>query len=225
MVRARIGSSSAVRGASPTTDDGSSTWCRRTPPTYIATVPAAGPADVDRKPSPPPAPPSTRAPGPASTRPSASTSVRRLAARLRESGARRWPELIAGGNGRADLVLEVRAGDPANGAHGRLRRPRRAPSTWEEASTGAVRRRHHSCAGSPSVSWPPSSRGTCRSSLIAGEARPGATRGVPPSYIKPAPETPLDALLLAELVDDLDLPPGVVSVLPGGRELGEAKAA
>ena len=39
--------------------------------------------------------------------------------------------------------------------------------------------------------------------------------------LKPAPETPLDAYLLAELVEQAGLPPGVVSVLPGGRELGE----
>ncbi len=39
--------------------------------------------------------------------------------------------------------------------------------------------------------------------------------------IKPAPETPLDALWLAELLDECDLPSGLVSVLPGGRELGE----
>ncbi len=38
--------------------------------------------------------------------------------------------------------------------------------------------------------------------------------------LKPAPETPLDALLLAELLQQLELPPGVVSVLPGGREVG-----
>ena len=35
--------------------------------------------------------------------------------------------------------------------------------------------------------------------------------------VKPAPETPLNALLLAELIAEADLPPGVVSVLPGGR--------
>ena len=38
--------------------------------------------------------------------------------------------------------------------------------------------------------------------------------------LKPAPETPLDALLLAEMIDELGLPPGVVSVLPGDREAG-----
>ena len=39
--------------------------------------------------------------------------------------------------------------------------------------------------------------------------------------VKPAPETPLNALLLAELIEEAELPPGVVSVLPGGRELSE----
>ncbi|MGA8545328.1 MAG: aldehyde dehydrogenase [Mycobacterium sp.] len=38
--------------------------------------------------------------------------------------------------------------------------------------------------------------------------------------LKPAPESPLDALLLAELLDDVGLPPGVVSVLPGGADIG-----
>ncbi|MBW0013458.1 aldehyde dehydrogenase [Mycobacterium sp.] len=40
--------------------------------------------------------------------------------------------------------------------------------------------------------------------------------------IKPAPETPLDALWLAEMIGQLDLPDGVVSVLPGGPDVGEA---
>ncbi len=39
--------------------------------------------------------------------------------------------------------------------------------------------------------------------------------------IKPAPETPLDAYLMAELLDEAGIPKGVVSVLPAGREVGE----
>jgi aldehyde dehydrogenase (NAD+) len=39
--------------------------------------------------------------------------------------------------------------------------------------------------------------------------------------VKAAPESPLDALLLAQIVQDADLPPGVVSILVGGREAGE----
>jgi aldehyde dehydrogenase (NAD+) len=40
--------------------------------------------------------------------------------------------------------------------------------------------------------------------------------------IKPAPETPLDALWLAEMIEQIGLPEGVVSVLSGGADVGEA---
>lgn len=40
--------------------------------------------------------------------------------------------------------------------------------------------------------------------------------------IKPAPETPLDALWLAEMIEKIELPEGVVSVIPGGPDVGEA---
>jgi betaine-aldehyde dehydrogenase len=39
--------------------------------------------------------------------------------------------------------------------------------------------------------------------------------------LKPAPETPLDAYLLAEALLEAGLPPGVVNVVPAGREVGE----
>jgi acyl-CoA reductase-like NAD-dependent aldehyde dehydrogenase len=39
--------------------------------------------------------------------------------------------------------------------------------------------------------------------------------------LKPAAESVLDAQLLAELVAAADLPPGVLNVLPGGRDVGE----
>ncbi len=38
--------------------------------------------------------------------------------------------------------------------------------------------------------------------------------------VKPAPETPLDAMLLAGLLADADLPPGVAAVLPGATTAG-----
>ena len=38
--------------------------------------------------------------------------------------------------------------------------------------------------------------------------------------LKPSPEAALDALLLAEILEQVGLPPGVVSVLPGGRDTG-----
>ncbi len=39
--------------------------------------------------------------------------------------------------------------------------------------------------------------------------------------LKPAAESPLDAMLLAEMIDQIGLPPGVVSVLPGDGTVGE----
>ena len=40
--------------------------------------------------------------------------------------------------------------------------------------------------------------------------------------IKPAPETPLDSLWVAEMLTGVGIPEGVVSVLPGGVDVGEA---
>ncbi len=42
-----------------------------------------------------------------------------------------------------------------------------------------------------------------------------------PVVLKPAPESVLDAQLLAELVAAAEFPPGVLNVVPGGRDVGE----
>jgi aldehyde dehydrogenase (NAD+) len=42
-----------------------------------------------------------------------------------------------------------------------------------------------------------------------------------PMVLKPSPETPLDAYILGELLDEIELPKGMVSILPAGREVGE----
>jgi betaine-aldehyde dehydrogenase len=39
--------------------------------------------------------------------------------------------------------------------------------------------------------------------------------------VKPAPETPLDAFLMAEWLEEAGIPKGVVSVIPAGREVSE----
>jgi aldehyde dehydrogenase (NAD+) len=39
--------------------------------------------------------------------------------------------------------------------------------------------------------------------------------------VKPAPETPLDAILLADAIRDAGIPAGVVNIVPAGREVGE----
>jgi acyl-CoA reductase-like NAD-dependent aldehyde dehydrogenase len=56
--------------------------------------------------------------------------------------------------------------------------------------------------------------------LIVGKLAPALLAGCP-IIVKPAAETPLDALLLAELVEEAGFPPGVVSMLPGGGDIGE----
>ncbi|HZB71919.1 MAG TPA: aldehyde dehydrogenase [Acidimicrobiales bacterium] len=39
--------------------------------------------------------------------------------------------------------------------------------------------------------------------------------------IKPSPETPLDGMVMAELLQEAGIPRGVVSIIPAGREVGE----
>ncbi|MEU0571602.1 aldehyde dehydrogenase [Nonomuraea sp. NPDC005983] len=39
--------------------------------------------------------------------------------------------------------------------------------------------------------------------------------------LKPAPETPLDAYLLAEMAQEAGIPPGVLNIVPAGREVSE----
>jgi betaine-aldehyde dehydrogenase len=42
-----------------------------------------------------------------------------------------------------------------------------------------------------------------------------------PTVLKPAEETPLDAYLLAEVAQEIGLPPGVLNIVPAGRAVGE----
>ena len=55
---------------------------------------------------------------------------------------------------------------------------------------------------------------------IACKLAPALASGSP-IVLKPSPETPLDAYLLAEILDEIALPKGMVSILPAGREIGE----
>jgi acyl-CoA reductase-like NAD-dependent aldehyde dehydrogenase len=56
--------------------------------------------------------------------------------------------------------------------------------------------------------------------LVVGKVAPALLAGCS-IVVKPAPETPLDALLFAELVLEAGLPPGVVSFLPGDGTVGQ----
>ncbi len=42
-----------------------------------------------------------------------------------------------------------------------------------------------------------------------------------PMILKPSPETPLDSYILGKILDEIELPKGMVSILPAGREVGE----
>ncbi|MEU4317341.1 aldehyde dehydrogenase [Nocardia fluminea] len=55
--------------------------------------------------------------------------------------------------------------------------------------------------------------------LMVGKLIPALLAGCA-VVLKPSPETALDAHHMAELLDRVGLPPGVVSILPGGREVG-----
>ncbi|MEV6060004.1 aldehyde dehydrogenase [Nocardia asteroides] len=56
--------------------------------------------------------------------------------------------------------------------------------------------------------------------LAAGKLAPALLSGCS-VILKASPETPLDAYLLAEVADESGLPPGVLSILPAGREVSE----
>ena len=55
---------------------------------------------------------------------------------------------------------------------------------------------------------------------IACKLGPALAAGSP-IVLKPSPETPLDGYILAEILDEIGLPKGMVSLLPAGREVGE----
>jgi acyl-CoA reductase-like NAD-dependent aldehyde dehydrogenase len=57
--------------------------------------------------------------------------------------------------------------------------------------------------------------------LLAGKLGPALAAGCT-VVAKPSPETSLDALVLAEIMDEIDMPSGVVNLLTGGRESGAA---
>lgn len=56
--------------------------------------------------------------------------------------------------------------------------------------------------------------------LVAHKLAPALAAGCP-IILKPASKTPLSALLLAELINETDLPKGAVSILPMDRETGD----
>ncbi|MDK3255434.1 aldehyde dehydrogenase [Blastococcus capsensis] len=58
-------------------------------------------------------------------------------------------------------------------------------------------------------------------SLLASKLGPALAAGCT-VVVKPSPETSLDTFMLAEMLNEIGLPPGVVNVVTGGREAGTA---
>ncbi|MDQ6696830.1 MAG: aldehyde dehydrogenase, partial [Actinomycetota bacterium] len=56
--------------------------------------------------------------------------------------------------------------------------------------------------------------------IVALKAGPALASGST-IVLKPAPETPLDAYLLGEIIEQSELPAGVINIVPAGREVGE----
>jgi acyl-CoA reductase-like NAD-dependent aldehyde dehydrogenase len=181
----------------------------------IATVTAAGPADVDR------AVDAARAafddgPWPRLDPAERADAVRRLAAAYKER-RREMAQLITDEMGspisfskfsQATLPMVLL------GAFAELA----GTIAWEERRPGLfgediLVRREPTGVVAAIVPW------NMPQFLMVGKLAPALLAGCP-IVIKPSPETPLDALVLAELVEEVGLPAGVVSILPAGAEVG-----
>ena len=181
----------------------------------IATAPAAGPADVDR------AVATARAavddgPWPRLDPAERIDAIRRLAAVYGEH-RREMAELVTAEMGAPITFSKLaQAGLPAMllGAFADVA----AAHPWEEVRPGyfgqdVTLRKEPVGVVAAIVPW------NMPQFSIVVKLAPALLAGCA-VVLKPAPETPLDALLLAEMIDGLGLPPGVVSVLPGGRDPG-----
>lgn len=60
--------------------------------------------------------------------------------------------------------------------------------------------------------------------LVVGKLAPAVLAGCS-IIVKPAPETPLDSLLFAQLIEAAGFPRGLISILPGDGTIGEALVA
>ena len=56
--------------------------------------------------------------------------------------------------------------------------------------------------------------------VIASRLAPALLAGCA-VVVKPSPETPLDAFLMADIASEAGFPPGVINIVPAGREVGE----
>ncbi|MET0456921.1 MAG: aldehyde dehydrogenase family protein [Mycobacterium sp.] len=88
------------------------------------------------------------------------------------------------------------------------------PETTDTAAGGIVRREPLGVVG-VIIPW------NAPQSLLANKIGPALAAGCT-VVVKPAAETSLDSLLLAEMATSAGFPPGVINVVTGGRETGSA---
>jgi betaine-aldehyde dehydrogenase len=182
----------------------------------IGSVPDASPADMDR------AVAAARAafddgPWPRMTAADRAEGIKRLSGAL-QSRAAEIADIISSENGSpkswslmgqvfsATMVLDTYAG-LASGY------------PWEDRRTGALGspvlvRRAPVGVAAGIIPW------NVPLFIMALKLGPAMAAGCP-IVLKPAPETPLDAYLLADAVIEADLPPGVINIVAAGRETGE----
>ncbi|MFI5611009.1 aldehyde dehydrogenase [Amycolatopsis sp. NPDC051903] len=184
----------------------------------IGQVPEAGPADVDRAVA--AARAALRDPrGWAHWEPARRADVLDRFAAVMAERSSEFANLVSAQNGMpiASAAIQAETGYPAGllQMYGGIIREQPVEETRHGAFGGrALVRRDPVGVVAAIVPW------NYPQTLLFFKLAPALAAGCP-VVIKPSPETLLDAFLLAEVLEDLGLPPGVVSIVPGGRETGE----
>ncbi|OBH21086.1 aldehyde dehydrogenase [Mycolicibacter terrae] len=184
---------------------------------YVGKVPLAAKADVDA------AVAAARAafdsgPWP-STPPAERAAVIAAAIKLMEERKEQFTSLLAAETGQPAMGVETMHWLSSIGALNFFAGPAVDEVSWEEVRTGAygqtiVRREPLGVVGAI-VAW------NVPLFLAVNKLGPALLAGCT-VVLKPAAETPLSANLLAQAFADAGLPDGVLSVVPGGVETGQA---
>lgn len=184
---------------------------------YVGKVPLAAKADVDA------AVAAARAafdsgPWP-STPPAERAAVIAAAIKLMEERKEQFTTLLAAETGQPPMGVETMHWMSSLGALNFFAGPAVDEVSWEEVRTGAygqtiVRREPLGVVGAI-VAW------NVPLFLAVNKLGPALLAGCT-VVLKPAAETPLSANLLAQAFADAGLPEGVLSVVPGGVETGQA---
>lgn len=184
---------------------------------YVGKVPLAAKADVDA------AVAAARAafdsgPWP-STPPAERAAIIAAAIKLMEERKEQFTSLLAAETGQPPMGVETMHWMSSLGALNFFAGPAVDEVSWEEVRTGAygqtiVRREPLGVVGAI-VAW------NVPLFLAVNKLGPALLAGCT-VVLKPAAETPLSANLLAQAFADAGLPDGVLSVVPGGVETGQA---